>query len=413
MSVRPVLRTKLLFGPFEDWNQPSYIDTARSLHRGEASRTSASPTPSTPGPQALFTFWKIRGRYYARISEKGRDPRRKSWPLDTSQKMTAQKRLNRLREAFDRGDWDPWEGGWLSPEPVPLSNAVEAFLETKSHLRPRTQETYEGILNRLAEELPPSMMLQDVTADDLRTYIRAPNVTNATQRKRYRHLRTFFNWAVDDDRLEDNPLEEVQQPKKEQKEAAYLQPEDVQTLLSTIEDHILEVRDAVGRIPDLKWLHQMIQVAVATSLRRSELVALQWADVNLRERCLFVRHRGDFRTKGNAERRVPLRGEAEEVLGSMHEDGISGPVFTDREGEAIRPDRVTKRFKDMAREADLDERVHFHTLRHTTGSWLAMQGVPMQQIQIILGHSDSKVTELYSHLAPETLDRAMEETFGE
>jgi site-specific recombinase XerD len=97
----------------------------------------------------------------------------------------------------------------------------------------------------------------------------------------------------------------------------------------------------------------------------------------------------------------------------MHEEDISGPVFIDRNEKAIKPDRMTKRFKKMARKADLDERIHFHSLRHTTGSWLAMRGVPMQHIQTILGHSDSAVTEKYSHLAPETLDRAMEETFGE
>jgi len=362
---------------------------------------------------ASFSFRKVDGRYYARIAEKGRSPERKSWPLKTTQKMRAQQRLNRLRAAFDRGDWDPWEGGWLAPEPVPLSEAIESFLDAKSHLRPRTQDTYEGILDRFENELPPSVMLQDVTPEDLQSYIRNSEVSRATQRKRYRHLRTFFNWAVDDDRLETNPLEAVDQPKKEDKEAAYLRPEDVQELLSTIEDHILEVRDAVGRIPDLEWLHQMIRVAVATGLRRSELVALQWQDVDLQERCLYVRHRGDFRTKGNAERRVPVRGDAEEVLCQMYEEEISGAVFTDRNEKAIRPDRVTKRFKKMARKADLDERIHFHSLRHTTGSWLAMRGVPMQHIQTILGHSDSTVTEKYSHLAPETLDRAMEETFGE
>jgi hypothetical protein len=43
---------------------------------------------------ASFTFRKIKGRYYARISEKGRDPRRKSWLLDTGQEIAAQKRLN-------------------------------------------------------------------------------------------------------------------------------------------------------------------------------------------------------------------------------------------------------------------------------------------------------------------------------
>ena len=361
---------------------------------------------------ASFTFRKIKGNYYARISEKGRDPRRKSWPLETSQKITAQKRLNRLRRAFDRGDWDPWEGGWLSPEPVPLQEVIDDFLSDKEHLRPRTQDTYAGILRRFREQLPPGAMLQDVEPDDLKQYIRDPELSSASQHKRFRHLRAFFNWAVENEKLERNPLDDVDAPKKEEKEKAFLRPEDVKTLLSTIETHVLETRDALGQISDLKWLYRMIQVAVSTGLRRGELVALQWEDVDLENRSIHVRHRGDFKTKGNAERRVPIRGDAEEALVQMHGPGISGPVFTDRDGEPIRPGRVTTRFKDMARKADLDERIHFHSLRHTTGSWLSMRGVPMRHIQAILGHSDRNVTEKYSHLAPETLDRAMEETFG-
>ena len=98
------------------------------------------------------------------------------------------------------------------------------------------------------------------------------------------------------------------------------------------------------------------------------------------------------------------------IIVPMEAEGL---VFTDRDGEPIRPGRVTTRFKDMTRKADLDERIHFHSLRHTTGSWLAMKGVPMKVIQEILGHSSLSVTEKYSHLAPETLDAAMEETFGE
>lgn len=97
----------------------------------------------------------------------------------------------------------------------------------------------------------------------------------------------------------------------------------------------------------------------------------------------------------------------------MHSKDSTGPVFTDRNGKAVRANRVSKRFKAMAEKAELDDRLHFHSLRHTTGSWLAMRGVPIQQIQSILGHSTSRVTERYSHLAPKALDKAMEETFGE
>lgn len=151
---------------------------------------------------ATFTFRKLKGRYYARISERGRSPRRKSWPLDTTQKVNAQSHLNKLKRAYNRGGWDPWKGGWLSPEPIPLQDSIDAFLADKEHLRPRTQDTYEGILDRFRKRMPPGSMLQDVEADDLKAYIRAPKITSATKHKRFRHLRAFFNWAVDSDRLE-------------------------------------------------------------------------------------------------------------------------------------------------------------------------------------------------------------------
>jgi integrase len=355
---------------------------------------------------------KVKGRYYAYFDDKGRD--RKSWPLKTTQKRRAEKELSHLREAYYAGKFDPWNGGWQEPEPVPLKEAEAEFIDSKDTLRERTLDTYRGILRRFREELPPGIMLQDVTADDLAAYIRAPKITNATRRKRYRHLQAFFNWTAENLDLQENPIDGVARPKKEQKEKAFLSPEDVKKLLSTIETHILETRDALGNSPDLGWLYHMIRVAVATGLRRGELVALQWEDVDFESRRLHTRHRGDFRTKGNRERLVPFRGGAEEALVKMRPGpDASGPVFTDRDGEPIRAGRVTTRFKDMARKADLDERIHFHSLRHTTASWLAMKGVPMHLIQEILGHSDQSVTEKYSHLAPETLDAAMEETFAD
>jgi integrase len=58
------------------------------------------------------------------------------------------------------------------------------------------------------------------------------------------------------------------------------------------------------------------------------------------------------------------------------------------------------------------ERLHFHSLRHTCGSWLAMRGVPQRVIQGILGHTDATSTEVYMHLQPEVMGKALEKTFG-
>jgi site-specific recombinase XerD len=90
------------------------------------------------------------------------------------------------------------------------------------------------------------------------------------------------------------------------------------------------------------------------------------------------------------------------------------PVFGGANDDVPKPDRVSKRFKFYFRKAGLSDReaLSFHSCRHTTGSWLSMQGVPLRVISEILGHSSTQVTEMYSHLSPDVMDRAMEETFS-
>ena len=131
----------------------------------------------------------------------------------------------------------------------------------------------------------------------------------------------------------------------------------------------------------------------------------------------MVRNRNGFTTKNGQERTVPLRGDALDTLQQMHEARTpldNEPVFVDADDNPPKPDRVSKRFKFYVRKAKLSDRkkLSFHSCRHTTGSWLSMQGVPLRVISEILGHSNTQVTEMYSHLSPDVMDRAMEETFG-
>jgi integrase len=161
----------------------------------------------------------------------------------------------------------------------------------------------------------------------------------------------------------------------------------------------------------------MVRVAVGTSLRRGELLNLRWGDVDLESGRLVVRNRDGFTAKNGRERTVPLLGDELETLRAMKEDQPSldnDPVFVDVNDDVPKPDRVSKRFKFYVRKAGLSDReeLSFHSCRHTTGSWLSMQGVPLRVISEILGHTSTQVTEMYSHLSPDVMDRAMEETFG-
>jgi len=92
---------------------------------------------------------------------------------------------------------------------VPLQEVIDDFLSDKEHLRPRTRDTYAGILRRFREQMPPRSILQGIEPDDLKQYIRDPEISSPSQHKRFRHLRAFFNWAVENEKLERNPLDDV------------------------------------------------------------------------------------------------------------------------------------------------------------------------------------------------------------
>ena len=245
-----------------------------------------------------------------------------------------------------------------------------------------------------------------------------PDIAKATREKRYRNLRTFFRWATDEGYLSDSPLSGIAKPKNSKKDAAFLSPDDLETVLRAIDAHAEISEDAAGKPPKDQWLEDMIRVAVCTGLGRGELLRLRWRDIDLDGARLRVASREGEETKSGHERKLPLRGDALNVLRRMDTKrpsaNLDAFVFTDDEGNHLNKRRPTKRFKFFVRKAKLPqrERLRFHSLRHTCGSWLAMQGVPMRVIQAILGHSSIRVTERYSHLQPEVMERAMEETFG-
>lgn len=246
---------------------------------------------------------KSSGSYYARFYDRTRDPKRKSWPLRTHRQDVARRRLSELERAMDRGQFDPWRGGYLV-ERLSLKEAEGRFLEAKE-------------LEGLRKSLSPGQMLSYLSSEDIRPYVYDPEVANSTRRHRYRHLNAWLNWCEDEGYLPDgNPMEDVSKPRKEERKSVFLSPSDLEHLLGTIDAHAEAMQSKPGRNPHDNWLKDVIQVAVATGLRRNELFYLRWGDVDLQNEFLWVRNRedGTFKTKSGSERTVPLAGDALNVL---------------------------------------------------------------------------------------------------
>ncbi len=150
--------------------------------------------------------------------------------------------------------------------------------------------------------------------------------------------------------------------------------------------------------------------AAMTGLRRGELLALRWQDVDMSAGVIRVRRnytRGEFGTPKSrrSSRSVPLAARLRREL-EVHRDtslhlGDADLVFCHPgTGTVYDPSRLRKRFQAAARRAGLRP-VRFHDLRHTFGTRMASAGAPLRAVQEWMGHSDYRTTSLYADFAPD------------
>lgn len=376
---------------------------------------------------------KINGNYYAYFYDRTSSPKEKSWPLRTSRKDVAWQKAVRLKELYDKGEFDPWTAKTDPLDKLTAREAKVRFLEAKEDLRPKTVEAYTYAMEGLLEAFPANIFIQDVRLKHVRPYLDDDTVSVATRRHRYRHIRTFFNWCVKEEHIKKSPLKRYTPPKDGKKVPAFLSTNELDELLGAIDDHIeklengysldrevypeeVEYKDKKSKHTsytegELTWMKDVILLAVSTGMRRGELAALTWGMVDLENGYIHIRNDNGFRTKSGDERSIPLLADGMKVVKRLHQENPdaspSDPVLTTSTGGPISPGYTSKMFKLFVRLADLDERLCFHSLRHTCASWLAMKGVPLQMIQHVLGHSSMNVTEKYSHLLPDAIRDAM------
>ena len=76
-------------------------------------------------------------------------------------------------------------------------------------------------------------------------------------------------------------------------------------------------------------------------------------------------------------------------------------------GIKLNEEFVSKSFKQAVRDAKINDKIHFHTLRHSFGSNLVQKGVSLYVVKELLGHEDMKTTQIFSHLQQENLIQAV------
>jgi integrase len=213
-------------------------------------------------------------------------------------------------------------------------------------------------------------------------------------------LRSVFEYARREGWVRANPCTLVDRPRSAEADPDihFLEPEEIEALLRGVPD------DDLGRVE-----RRMYLAAAMTGMRQGELFALRWRDIDwLAQRVRIRRNfvRGEFGTPKSkrSSRSVPLADRLAGELDQLHQETAyrhdDDLVFAHpHTGKPIDRSRLLKRFKAALKRAEVRS-VRFHDLRHTFGTRMAAQGVPMGALQEMMGHRDFKTTLIYADYAP-------------
>jgi integrase len=155
--------------------------------------------------------------------------------------------------------------------------------------------------------------------------------------------------------------------------------------------------------------YAVVLLAGEAGLRRGEIAALEWRDVDFKKRQLCVQRsiwKGHLGApKGGRLRYVPMTTRVAAALQALrHLRGST--VFLDTKGQRATEQTIGEHAAHAARLARISHQ-GIHILRHTFCSHLAMRGAPARAIQELAGHADLKTTQRYMHLSPAALESAI------
>jgi integrase len=226
--------------------------------------------------------------------------------------------------------------------------------------------------------------LQCISMNDLWPFIqhrRAQGVKNSTINRSLEVVRHTLHLAKDE-WLQIDQVPKIKLLKEAPLRVRFLSADESNCLLAELPDH----------------LSPLVQYALATGCRKSEILNLEWDRVDLSRKVAWL---DAGMTKNDDARGIPLNADAIRALEKVLKDH-SRYVFTYC-GEKMA--YVGSAFKKALKRAKIED-FTFHDLRHTWASWHVMSGTPLYELMLLGGWKTIECVQRYAHLAPEHLARA-------
>ena len=354
---------------------------------------------------------KLRGSWYIVIDHKGfRKTKKVGGTLETARAIARQ-----VEQKLIQGELGIFKKDDSSPL---FSVYAEQWLRNHGHdIQPSTKRSYEQLLRLHVTPRFGQKRLDKITRDDVKEFGCAISEKADHSRNTVRliltALRAVLSAAVEDKLIDSNPASKVGKFNKRergQNKAQAMTAEEAHAFLNA----------CVEICPDY---YTLFFTALRSGLRKSELIALKWGDIQFGESeddknrfILVQRHyyMGHFGISKTHEcRRVDMSKQLRAVLMAHKENALlrafqlgktsiaDDLVFPSEAGTPICPDNIGPRYMEPALEQAGLRKFRFHDLRHTFGSLLIQAGVSPAYVQKQMGHRSIQVTiDVYGHLIP-------------
>lgn len=271
----------------------------------------------------------------------------------------------------------------LSAQHVPAPrNLLTLFLTAKEveGCSSKTISYYESTLRHMTDTV--AKPYTQMTSDDLREYLNnyenERNAGKVTIDNIRRIMSSFFAWLEDEDYIVKSPVRRIHRVKTAVIAKETLSDENLETL-----------RDECDTLRDLA----VVDILASTGMRVGELVGLDIADVNLQERECLVTGKGNKQRPVYFDARTKLHLTA--YLRSRADNNPALFVSLNGSGDRISISGVESRLRQLGKKAGVN-RVHPHKFRRTLATHAIDKGMPIEQVQKLLGHARIDTTMHYA-----------------
>jgi integrase len=217
--------------------------------------------------------------------------------------------------------------------------------------------------------------LSEITEEDFYNYIQ--NVSSGSAKTYQMFLNTLLTEAGECGY--NVPELKIKVGKRPPARVRYLTDEEAQRLLSNCHNEELKL---------------LIKMALMTGMRKMEMLNLTWQNIDLQARLIHIEE-----SKNGERRSIPISDSLMRELKAIEEKNSNEKVFKEIKS-------LYYLFERLLKKSEI-ENFHFHDLRHTFASWLAIKGVSLYTIKELLGHKSIIMTQRYAHLSPDSRQNAV------